>query len=208
MLSYGLRAYIGNVIHFFNYRLDTLLVNIFLNPVQVGLYTVSVRLAELLWILPRSVAFVIFPKAAATDKKTMNKFTPKVFAVTFFMTLFGAIIVGISGRYLIEIVFGQKFSAYKPLLGLLPGAVSLGSTKVLTSEIAGRGYPQYNSISVGIAFVVTVILDLYLIPKYGIMGASIASSAAYMVVSIFSVFFYVRVSRRETKLAVQRTTVR
>lgn len=84
------------------------------------------------------------------------------------------------------------------MLALLPGVILLGGAKVLTNEIAGWGYPQYNSFNAGVALILTVILDLILIPRFGILGAALASSIAYTVIFFTSVGFYLVVSRRVT----------
>jgi O-antigen/teichoic acid export membrane protein len=103
------------------------------------------------------------------------------------------------GRPVIDFVFSSAFSdAYIPLLVLLPGVVLLGGSKVLTNEIAGRGYPHYNSLNAALALVVTVVLDLVLIPRYGVLGAALASSAAYTLILFTAIGFYLTVSR-ETK---------
>ena len=81
-------------------------------------------------------------------------------------------------------------------IALLPGVVLLGAGKVLTNDIAGRGYPHYNSIVAGLTLVITVALDLLLIPRMGILGAALASSAAYSSTFLLSMMFYRIVSRR------------
>lgn len=198
-LSYGLRGYIGNVLQFFNYRLDMFIVNYFLGTAGAGIYSVSVALAELLWYLPNAVSFVIFPKAAASKAEMMNRFTPRVFGVTLAFTAVGGLGLAWVGRPFIRIVYSADFlPAYGPLLALLPGVILLGSAKVLTNEIAGRGYPHYNSINSGVALIVTIGLDLVLIPRYGVLGASIASSIAYTLIFLTSIGFYRLVSRRPT----------
>jgi len=78
---------------------------------------------------------------------------------------------------------------------LLPGVVLLGGAKVLTNEIAGRGYPHYNSVNSGLALILTVILDLVLIPRYGALGAALASSLAYTAIFFTAIGFYLNVSR-------------
>jgi len=156
-----------------------------------------VAMAEMLWYLPNSVGFVIFPKAAATRAEEMNRFTPRIFRLTLGLTALGAVALALLGRFLIDLVYTSAFaSAYVPLLALLPGVVLLGGAKVLTNEIAGRGYLQYNSINSGIALVLTIILDLVLIPRYGVLGAAIASSIAYTTIFFTAIAFYRTVSRR------------
>ena len=81
------------------------------------------------------------------------------------------------------------------MLLLLPGVVLLGGAKVLTNEIAGRGYPHYNSLNSGLALVLTVIFDLVLIPRYGVVGAALASSLAYTAIFFTAIGFYLTVSR-------------
>ncbi len=196
-LGYGLRGYVGNVLQFFNYRLDMFIVNYFLGAAGTGIYSVSVALAELLWYLPNAVGFVIFPKAAASKPQTMNRFTPRVFGITLALTLLAGVGLAVIGRPFIRIVYSDDFlAAFEPLLALLPGVVLMGSAKVLTNEIAGRGYPHYNSINSGLALIVTIGLDLFLIPRYGVLGASVASSIAYTLIFFTALGFYQWVSRR------------
>ena len=193
-LSFGIKGYIANLLQYFNYRLDAFLVNFFLGPVSVGIYGVSVRMAELLWQFPNAVGFVIFSKSAATNKETMNKFTPQVLKITLGLTGLGAILLACTGSFLIVFIYSQDFfAAYTPMLALLPGIVLMGGAKVLLNEIAGRGYPQYNSIVSGTTLVITIVLDLLLIPKYSVLGAAIASSVAYTMIFILSLWFYLKV---------------
>ncbi len=197
-LKFGLRGYVANVLQFFNYRLDLFLVNYFLGPSSTGIYTVAVAMAEMLWYLPNAVGFVIFPKAANTTAEAMNRFTPRVFRLTLALTAAGAVALAIIGKPFIEIVYSPAFaSAYGPMLALLPGVVLLGGGKVLTNEIAGRGYPQYNSIASGASLVLTVGLDLWLIPRLGVLGAAVASSVAYVAIFILALVFYRSVVNRQ-----------
>jgi O-antigen/teichoic acid export membrane protein len=206
VLSFGLKGYIGNVLQFFNYRLDMFFVNYFIGSASVGIYGVSVAFAEILWYFPNAVGFVIFPKATVTRPEVMSGFTPKVFWITLGVTALGAIGLVVLGKSLIQLIFSLDFvGSYLPMLVLLPGVVLLGGAKVLTNEIAGWGYPQYNSFSAGVALILTVILDLILIPRFGILGAALASSICYTVIFFASVGFYLTASRRITRSNVERT---
>ncbi len=202
MLGFGLKGYVGNLLQFFNYRLDILIVNIFVGATAVGVYSVSTRIGETLWFLPTAVGFVIMPKAASTSAKKMNKFTPVVFTITLLITLIGALFWALLGRPFINLIFGPAFmSAYQPLLILLPGIVLLGGGKVLTNEITGRGYPHYNAVAAAVGLGFTILLDIVLIPKWGIAGAAVASSVAYSVVFFTAAGFYLRVRRKTAQEA-------
>jgi len=65
--------------------------------------------------------------------------------------------------------------------------------KVLGSSLSGNGMPEVNLYGGGASVLVTIGLDLLLIPRMGMEGAAIASVAAYAVNAgvILSVFLYV-----------------
>jgi O-antigen/teichoic acid export membrane protein len=200
-LAFGLRGYVGNLLQFFNYRLDLFIVGILLGPAAVGIYTAAVALAELLWHLPNAVSFVIFPKASASRTEDLNRLTPRIFALTLGITVVGGIFIALLGRQLIQTIYSDLFlPAYQPLLALLPGVILLGGGKVLTNEIAGRGYVHYNSVNAGLALVLTVIFDLLLIPRWGVLGASWASTIAYSAIFLTAVLFYRSVSRGGSRI--------
>lgn len=190
-LSFGLRGHAGNILQYMNYRLDMFFVVYFLGPAALGLYSVSVRLAELLWHLPDAVGFAILPKAAGARAGEMDRFTARAATATVGLTLAAAGGLALVGRPLIQLVYSDAFTAaFLPMLALLPGVVLLGGAKVITNDIAGRGYPHYNSINAGIGLLATVVLDLLLIPRFGILGAALGSSFAYALVLGIAVAFF------------------
>jgi O-antigen/teichoic acid export membrane protein len=127
----------------------------------------------------------------------MNRFTPRVFWIVLGISCIGAIGLATFGKSFILIVFSYSFlDAFTPLLILLPGVVLLGAGKILTNDIAGRGFPQYNSITSGISLVATVLFDLIFIPKYGVVGAALASTLSYTLTFILAVIFYRSVAKR------------
>ena len=68
--------------------------------------------------------------------------------------------------------FGPSFA---PLLVLLPGVVALSGSNVVGSYLRGIGRPGITSSISLIALAVNLVLNLVLIPRYGIIGASAAS---------------------------------
>jgi len=77
----------------------------------------------------------------------------------------------------------------------LPGILFYTITSIVSSHFAGRGRPGINAIISSIAFVVTIILDILLIPRWGIIGASLATSFSYIISMLATVIFFNRVSK-------------
>jgi len=195
--KYGLKAYFGNLAQFLNYRLDMFLVAIFLGPAAVGYYSISVGIAEKLWMLPGSIATVLFPRISSLKDVQANNLTPRVARHTFFIIFVVSLIFALLAKPLIKFFFGSAFlSSVMPLLILLPGIVALGGAKTLTADLAGRGKPQFGAYSSFVSLAVNIPLNLWLIPRWGISGAAFASSVAYILATLIVVIAFAKISHK------------
>jgi len=193
--KYGLKAYFGNLTQFLNYRLDMLLVAAFLTPASVGFYSISVGIAERLWMLPGAIATVLFPRISSLKDKEANNLTPRIARHTFLIISVLALILALIARPVIKILFGSVFlPSVMPLMILLPGIIALGGCKILTADLAGRGKPQFGTYAAFVSLAVNIPLNLWLIPKWGISGAAFASSAAYITASLIVITAFVKIS--------------
>jgi len=82
-------------------------------------------------------------------------------------------------------VYGPQFTpAILPAQILLAGLAVEGAAGVVSAFLYGDGRPGLNSLSMGAGVVVTVVLDVLLIPRWHAVGAAIASSAAYLTTTV------------------------
>jgi O-antigen/teichoic acid export membrane protein len=193
---FGLKGYLGNVIQFFNYRIDIFLISMILsNYASVGYYSISVALAESLWYLPGVVGTLVFARTPGLTDEDKNRSTPIICRNTFFITLILSIILFITANYIILILYGPTYlPAVKPLWVLLPGVIALSVCKVLSNEIAGRGKPMINTYAAIISLAVNIPLNLLFIPQLGIIGSALASSIAYFVSAIIVLVSFLKIS--------------
>ena len=92
-------------------------------------------------------------------------------------------------------LFGGQFEpAVTPLMLLMPGVVAVSAARVLGSYMFSQGKVIYNTYTTFIALGVTLVLDLALIPVLGINGAALASSIAYAVSLLATLWFYRRLT--------------
>jgi O-antigen/teichoic acid export membrane protein len=194
-LKFGAIGYTGNIIQFFNYRLDMLMLASFMTIVQVGYYSVAVSIVEALWYFPASVGLVIFASTTGANIKDSNKTTPIICRNTLFITLVLAIGLFMLSQFLIIFLYGQDYSpAVKPLWILLPGGVAFSICKVLCNEMTGRGKPIINVIASAISLSINIPLNFVLIPRMGMIGAAIATSTSYLVTSIIVLIYFSKLS--------------
>jgi O-antigen/teichoic acid export membrane protein len=193
VVGYGLRAYLGTLLQGVNYRFDFFLVAFFLPIAQAGLYAVAVSATEMLWMVPNNLEAVLMQRAARLPGQDSDRLTRAITRLTSLFLLAGAAVLAFVAAPLVTLVFGSAYhQAVGPLLLLLPGTWSLGLWKGLTADLIGRGQPQAKALGAGIAAAATVVLDLALIPHFGINGAAVASSCAYTLALVVALVIYRR----------------
>lgn len=207
-LAYGIKAHLGNILSYLNYRLDLFLVNFLAGPVAAGLYNVAVKLIEQLWMISQAVSTVIFPRLSAMteDETARRSFTPLVARTVLWLTLLSAGLLALIAKPLIIFLFGHAFAdAVGALLILLPGVVLFSCARVLANDLAARGMVGINLVLAGLAVLVNVVGNLLLIPRFGIEGAAAATTLAYTSTLLIRLALQKRLAKTEWWAAVVPT---
>jgi len=195
-ISYGIKNYIGNIITFFQYRANVFLINIFLNPLAVGFYSVAAGLVEQMWIVSEAAGAMLFPRVAGeSDKKNLDSFTPRVCRNVMFITLIACIFLFFIGPYLIGFFYSSSFSdSIAPFKILLAGIVAMSGWRILSSDFYGRGLPMINTYISAASVAVSIALNIVLIPQLGIIGAAWATSISYIASFLMILLVYRKIS--------------
>jgi len=194
--DFAIPCYAANVAQFLNYKLDVFVVGFFAGTASVGRYTLAVSLGQLLWLMSNSVATVLLPKiAASTDDGVSIRHTARVTRLSLWATAVCAAALALLATQAIPLFYGEAFRpSVMALLWLLPGIVLFSIANVLAAYIAGIGKPRLNLLVSGVSLIVTITLDLLLIPRLNIVGAAIASTVSYSLSALLLIIFF----RRET----------
>ena len=90
-------------------------------------------------------------------------------------------------------LYGEAFRpSIMALVWLLPGIVIFSVANVLAAYIAGIGKPRLNLLVSGLSLIVTIGLDIALIPRMNIVGAAIASTLSYSLSALLLIIFFIR----------------
>jgi O-antigen/teichoic acid export membrane protein len=186
LFRYGLRYYPGSITLFFGYRADVYLLALLLADAAapLGYYSLAVSFAELVFFLPNAVAVFFFPHVAGASHEDSARQVPLVSRVTLLLTaLTGIALVPVSA-FMINWLLPAFQETLAPLYILLPGVVAISVSKVLAGYLSGLGRTGTTSlVSIG-AFALNVVMNLVLIPPYGIRGAAAASLISYTASSV------------------------
>jgi O-antigen/teichoic acid export membrane protein len=195
MLCYGIKGALTQVLNLIDLRLDIFIVNYFTENALVGVYTIAGGLANMFWILPKSIGVVLLPRTAGSDKEEANKRTSLLCRNVLWLTsILGGLFLLISRR-LITFVYTERFAdASLAVAFLMPGVVGQAVSRICFTDCLGRGHPGKATIAAAITATITVIFDILLIPKYSMYGAAVASSIAYCTSGVLGIYWHIKLS--------------
>ena len=194
--SYGGRMAPSLFASYFNYRADTYIIQAEMANYRyaLGQYSMAVTMDELIFYVPDSVATILLPRVAAATPEEANNWVGRVGRLTMLLSIGLALCLiptAFVGIHLILPRFGDSLPAFYVLL---PGAVSMSLAKVMGSFVAGRGRPGQMAFGTVLVLVANVALNIVLIPRFGIVGASLSSLISYTAQAAFYVVLASRLS--------------
>ena len=198
LASFGARSQLGNLLWLMNSRLNLIILGAMAGPAVVGVYAVASKAAELMRLPATAANYVLYPRfsrlTAADAARQARHLVVRAGAATVALTPIVAV-----ACIAIPVLFGSKFhSAVVPAVILVLGLAPEGAAAVSSAYLLGSGRPGLNSFAMGAGVVVTVGLDLLLIPAHRAIGAAIATTAAYLVTTAH----LVALQRRGTRAAL------
>ena len=205
LLTYGIKSHLSNISLSLNERLDQLLMSVILLSTDLGLYVVAVTLSTPIVLIGTSIANVAFPAIASSsnDKEMSLKFG-RYARFTLWLSVTVACVMLLLSSTLIEVIFGR---AYLPALYvaqiLLIAAIPLSINRVFQAGLKALNEPLIAGIAETIAVIITVLLLLIYLPKFGIIAAGWVSLIAYSISLLYMIKHFIkkyRISLRDMVL--------
>ncbi|MGH9044816.1 MAG: sugar transferase [Acidimicrobiales bacterium] len=197
---FGARGQLGNVLWLTNLRFDFILLGALAGPAVLGIYSVASKFAELMRLVPTALNYVLYPRFAklgpAQGASDARRLAVRATVLTLVLTPLVAAVALVGP----EMIYGTAFrGAILPAEIIVLGLSVEGAAAVSSAYLLGSGRPGLNSVGMGVGAVLTVTLDLLLIPRYGAMGGAITSSVVYATTTLVLVVLTHRVSSGEGK---------
>lgn len=196
-IGYGWRAQIANNLAFLTYRSNIALINYFISPAATGLFFVPMLIAEKIWMLSQAVSSVLLPRLSElhTDEARRRRLTPLATRLVFAVTLVIAVVLFVAARPLIVFLYSDQFEQSVGVLRwLLPGVVALAVARGVSTDLAARGRVDLNLYVSVLVVVTNIIGNIILIPRFGINGAAMATTLAYILNLVVRMVLYTRIT--------------
>jgi len=196
MWRYGLKSHAHTIAAHFHFKADIYLVAYFLAPAEVAFYSIAARLAEHLLWFPQAVGMALFPRLAGSDPAEAHRMTAAAVRQTLAVSLIPSVLLAASGRFLLTLWYGHEYApAAAPLRWVCVGIVMMSLYVLLSRNFTSRNRQGINIFSAYLALGGNLLLNLLMIPRYGIVGAAMATACSYSVATVLLLVLFLRESQ-------------
>lgn len=187
---------------------DTLMIGYFLDEVKVGIYNAASPIAGLISIVGASTLGMYIPvitshfteNATKKMKDTYVTITRWIFLISFPMLN----ILLLESKNILLVLFGAQYLEANLVLIIIGSTFFinglLGPGRLILTSIGKTKYQMVNNI---ISLIANILLNIYLIPKYGITGAAIATGLSLIIrvlLTIIEVIYVLKIHPIDLKL--------
>jgi len=205
MLKRGLGFGIAYIFYNVYFQIASVIISIMRTPAEVGIYSAAYRLVSILLFIPGILTSVLYPvlyQLGVTSQEKHRETIEKIFKVLSAVGIPGSVLLFVLAQPLLAWLYARRFAESVPIMMILSWffaleclSFSLGDVLTTTDRQWSRTWIQ------GIAAAGNILLNLLLIPSYGIYGSAWATIATE--VFVFGAYYWV-VRRRVYRVRIWR----
>lgn len=171
-------------------RLDQIMIANMVGEEELGLFSSATKISDIFVFLPIAVSGSFFPSLVSAKKMGEEDFIHKIQVLINWMmriSLFLALVITLFSHQIIQALFGYEFIAAGSILSvhiwaLVPMFLGVATSQYLVVENLQR-FSLYRTL---LGLGTNVLLNIFLIPKYGALGAAFATTISQSMAAILS----------------------
>jgi len=184
-------------------RIDQVMLGKMMNNAEVGQYSAALRFIEVFGFAPMVIISTLLPavtKAKSVSLEYYHNRLLSLYRIMFLVFLLMSIPLYFIAEPLVTFLFGPEYQAAGYLLSLFALRLFFYNMGVGKSAfIVNESLFRYSLITIILGAASNIVLNYFLIPIYGAVGALVSSMLSF-VVSIFAVDFFYAKTRENQKL--------
>ena len=140
----------------------------------------SVTVTSVLNIVPQAAGIVTYATGSNLSSNEAGRVIARSLQISLVWLGLGCLLFFVIAPWLIPFAFGRDFAgSVLACRILLPGSVALGLSQVLYDGARALNQPALPSHAEGCSLIVTLGCLYLLVPRFGFVGAAVASTLAY-----------------------------
>lgn len=179
-------------------KIDQVMLGQMASDDAVGVYAIAARISEGWFFVPIAIATSAFPillSMQGINKELYELRLQQLFDVLAWLGIGVSLAVTFLAPYFIPLVLGAQYEAAVPILVLhIWGGVFIAMRALVSKWLLAEQMLWLSLLSQGAGALFNILLNFFLIPAHGAVGAALATVISYSIASYF-IFFVPKGSR-------------
>ncbi|MDO3720308.1 flippase [Marinobacter sp. chi1] len=194
LLSQGWLIYLGSIFAVVYLKVDQVMLKWFEGSGSVGIYAVAAQISEAWYFVPVAIVTSFFPKLIKLRDQSSPEFDKRfqqLLDLLFGLALAVALAMTLAAEYVILLFFGEHYiESASVLLIHVWAALFIFMRAALSKWILIENILVFSLLTQGGGALVNILLNYFLIPEFGVVGAAYATLLSYAFASFVSLALY------------------
>ena len=174
-------------------RIDQVIIKYFLDESAVGIYDVGARLSEIWYFIPSMIAGSLFPaivNAKKVDERLYQVRMAKLYSLLIYLSLVIVVPIFFLADKIVILLYKEAFIEAANVIRIYAWtliATAIGT--VVNNYLINENYTKLSLFFNFTGMLINVLLNIVLIPIYGITGAALATLISYFFIPVSVLFF-------------------
>lgn len=183
LLNESWMIFLGSILTMVYLKVDQVMLRWWTGADAVGIYAVAARMSEVFYIIPAALVVTYFPpliKFRETSTKRFNNRLQSLFTLLALLSYAVVLTLFVLAPLLTVPIFGEAYRDAIPVVMIHMLAMPFVFLRYAFNYwILIEKYALFSIVCQSTGAISNIILNLLLIPKYGMMGAAIATLISY-----------------------------
>lgn len=171
-------------------RVDVIMLEYYIGSSSVGIYSAGVKLSEATAFIPIIFLNVIFPYVISVCKargdSERKRIMEVVIGAVFLIGLVSVFCTWYLADYLVDFIYGKEYEVSSEILRISIVAIAFSNIAVAgTQWLIMNDLQIYRLLRGGQTLLLNVVLNLILIPEFGVLGAAYSTIISQIVACYF-----------------------
>lgn len=164
-------------------KIDQVMIKFILGEESVGVYAVAVRLSEAFNFIPIIISASLFPaiiQSKHLDLSVYHTRLKRFYSLIVWTGITFAVVISASSKLIVDILYRKEFYQAADVLAIHVWSgvfvfIGVAGNKCLINE----NLQKFITLNTAAGALINIALNYYLLPRYGIIGASWATLISY-----------------------------
>lgn len=184
LVDYSKYSFVSSVGGYVYGWMDIAIIGLLLTQSAVGVYEIAWRITAVVMLFSTAISTTLYPQVSKWDAEDatehIEQILPKAIVVPLFFSIpafFGTVVLS---RDILGLVFGPEYAAGWLVLIVLMSEKSFQSVyTILGRTLQGIDRPDLAAKAITVTIGLNLVLNVVLIWEFGIVGAAVATAAAF-----------------------------